>query len=206
MGLISATIPTVNQTRFTEETDTRTSLATIVTLVNGNIDGFNAPAHKSQYRTIARADGNVANGAPAGTQIAPLCGSTGDFRSGVSSASDIPVLVIYTAADYAVTGLTTRLRLRTWTQTNATTPGVNLTFGLYPLSSTGDTTNMTFTLGAVVAASVVTRNAPAASTLYSDASSDFAAPADGTYLFGCVFSGVTAGVVGLGWELQVRNV
>lgn len=206
MGTIAPTIPTVNQPRYTEETDSRTALSTILTLVNGNIDGANARAFLSQYRTFVEAETVIFGSSAAGVYMGSIAATTNICKSG-TAAQSYPVLVPFVAADHAVTGLTTVLRLRVFTTTNGTAPGISYTYGMYPISSiagSGNTINLT--VGAVVAGSTVTRTTPAASSGFVDASADFAIPSDGRYVLGVSTSGAQGtGSVGCGWELQVRN-
>lgn len=88
-------------------------------------------------------------------------------------------------ANYAVTGKTAQLRIVGHVQTNSTAPGVNFTFGLYPISSIAA---LTATLGAVVSGSTIAINAPAANTQTAAYGPAFNMPAAGSYLLAVVTS------------------
>jgi hypothetical protein len=111
-------------------------------------------------------------------------------------------------ADYAVEGKTTRYRLRAQVLINAVAPAVNLTFGLYPVSTVkGAAGGITFNVGTVIAGSTVAINAPAKESLNQGNSGDFTAPAANFYVIGCVVSGSTAASswINASCQLQMHN-
>ncbi len=82
--------------------------------------------------------------------------------------------------------LTRYLRLRASLMINDTAPSAgDWTWGLYPVTAvSGATGNIQMTVGAVVAASVVTITSPAADSMNAVVGSDFAHPAAGWYAIG----------------------
>lgn len=195
-------------------TDLRESFADFKTYINGaNLDGQNlASSFFSPYWTIQSEsqvfyDNNVTG---AGTYYACEATSAGSFMilSGGTSTR-VPVLVPINTNDYTITGRSPRLRLSVITATDTTAPGINFVYGLHPISSTGGPSiNFTTTVGTAVTGSTITRNAPAANSLFRDTSGDFALPSSGVYLFGCVVSGTIAAnaLVGAMFNLQVHWV
>lgn len=155
------------------------------------------------YRFFHRSGGGFTVAAAAATNY--LCANNTTANStgpSASSTSNYNSQIILTAADLALSGLTTKLRVTGLITTVATAPAVNFVIGLYPLTiSAGN-----FTLGTVVAGSTVTINAPAANALTSAAGSDFTIPADGTYAFGYTVSGTPAANGLVHGILQWRNV
>lgn len=175
------------------------------TVINGNISGVNAPTLVGYYRTAMPAFGFV-QAAQSGTLTPRLDGVM--IASGGTSTFGHYVWPII-AADWAVAGMTTKLRLRVITVTNLTAPGVNFTYGLYPIASTaGGASQVSVTVGTVVSGSTVTRSAPASASNFVDVTSDFSLPSGGAYVPGLALSGATAASsqVDCAWELQVRNV
>lgn len=205
MGIISPTQPSTTQPRYTEEQDLADALTATVDLLNGDIDGANAPALFSHYRVIAQCDKLYVTPATAGVYIGSVDGIVSPKDGATSNAR--PQLIPIVAADHAVTGLTTKIRLRCNLITCAVAPGINFTYGLYPISSIGGGVGtFTFTLGTVVSGTTVTRSTPAANSTFTDTTSDISLPSDGVYLFGVDFSGNLGDLVGITWMLQVRNV
>lgn len=114
----------------------------------------------------------------------------------------------FVAADYAVAGLTTKLRVRAQVSSNATASAITFTYGLYPVTFSGGAGVLNVTLGTVVAGTTVAIASPAASTVVSGVSTDATIPADGLYCLGVATSGSPASnhAALLSAELQVRNV
>lgn len=143
---------------------------------------------------------------PANTLFVPE-GSLAELAAGTNHS---PVSVVYLdPADFAVAGMTTKYRLRASVLSNATGAGVNLTFGLYPITACAGAANaVTMTAGTVQAGSTVLFTTPAASTPVQGNSGDFTAPAAGWYAIGVVISGTTAAgsVEDVTACLQARNV
>lgn len=214
MGIINPTIPGTSTRRNTGEVAITNTLNTIVTLVNGSIDGANGPALRTHYRNMVKGFFKLTSGLPAAIYVTPSM-TAANMVSGSASTLDAPKIVPTVANDHTTTGLTTSLRVRGILLTNPTAPGINYTYGLYPVSTfldsgggtaTGD--NCVLTVGTVVSGSTVTRTAPGASSTFIDASADFSVPADGNYILGVSTSGVASGnaIVAITIILQVRNV
>lgn len=187
MGLITPTLPTTGQSRGGEEVDVLNALTALLNLVNGQIDGANvAAALLGEYRTIVethlRFEDTVM---PAGIKYA-ISVPDGAGRS-VSASGDAgnkagAIVFPFDPADYAIAGKTPKLRLRGALLTNAVAPALNFTCGMHLVSSTGGGTDaMIVNLAAAVAGSTFTRNAPAASSVLRDVTSDFTPPAAGVY-------------------------
>lgn len=179
------------------------NLSTITSLVNGNIDGANAPFLVSHYRTVVRASAQLAGGTANGTY---MVNNQGGFQG--DGTAGFPYMFYLDPADYAVTGLTTRYRLRVSLGTNATAPGTSFTYGLHTVTATAGAGGFFTTIASTaVASSTVTRTTPSASTRYTDTSADFSAPAAGALVFGLIFPSGTAAnsACNIEYALQVRN-
>lgn len=178
------------------------NLSTITSLVNGNIDGANAPLLVSQYRTIV-STGSFFTGGTANGMYFATCDAT---FAGDGVASNGPFVFYIDPADYAVTGLTTRYRLRVSTTTNGTAPVASFTYGLNPVTATSGTSTLAVVASTATASSTVTRTLPASGSRFTDTSSDFTAAAGG-YVFSVSSSATTNGFSGVGmhFALQVRN-
>lgn len=171
----------------------------ITTFLNGNIDATNlATSAKpvtllTPYRMIYEATFGV----PTGIQdnFLPTTGSA--VRAGQASpTSASPGIFYFNPADYAVTGLSTKLRIYVIQYTFATAPNITYTFGLYPLSSvSGGSASLVYNVGTVITGSTVARAASATNTTYIDVTSDFDPPSTGTYVMGCVTSSAAAGAI-----------
>lgn len=111
-------------------------------------------------------------------------------------------------ADYAVAGLTAKLRVRAQVSTNGTVPALTFTVGLYPLTFTGGSGNLAATLGTVVAGSTVAIASPSASATTSGVSTAVNIPADGLYCLAVATSATltTNTAVLVTAQLQTRNV
>jgi hypothetical protein len=106
------------------------------------------------------------------------------------------IWVAPTASDVAITGKTTRLRLRVPYMVNATAPGITLTWGLYVVSAlAGGVGSITVTLGAVVTGSTAAAVTPSASGPGSTTGSSFdmsLITPGSAYVIGVVGSGTQA--------------
>lgn len=93
--------------------------------------------------------------------------------------------------DFQVSGKTAYGCVRAVINVNATTPAVNLAFGLYPLVALGGGTGqIIYTLGTVVTGSSCGVNNPVANTTYQVESGQFALPSNAlTYMLGINMSG-----------------
>lgn len=124
-----------------------------------------------------------------GTALLPSGGGGGQAISGL--------WLVPTASDVAVAGKTTRLRVRVSYATNATGPGITLTWGLYPVTGlAGGVGAIVATLGTVAAGSTAAAASPVANTSGEVKSGSFDLSgliAGGGYVIGVVGSGAQAG-------------
>ncbi len=162
------------------------------------------------YKNVVRARGWIGASAPAAaTYILPVSSTAVAAAAGTSSLVKDTVFYI-NPTDYAVSGKNTVLRMRGSVANNATAPGTNFTFGLYPVSVVGGLTTVetsVTTLGSVISGSTVVFTAPSASVITAIAGTDFAAPAAGFYVIGVLNSGASDGGSrpSFSCELQVRQ-
>lgn len=143
---------------------------------------------------------------PGGTY---MFNNTGTLNtSGASLTTNTIQSIQLVAADLAVAGKTTKLRIRAQISCNATAPAITFTFGLYPYTVAGGANTLVPTFGTVVAGSTVAVTTPSASTVTASASSDVTIPADGAYALGVVLSGGAAANSFQGFvaTLDARNV
>lgn len=141
------------------------------------------------YRSLLHVNQQAGVDTVAGTYVLRETSGGGSLLpTGSASTLQVPTLYI-DDADYLLSGLTAKLRLRAQVLTNATQPTITFTFGLYPVTVAGAADNLTFTLGTVVSGSTVAIASPAASTPVSGVGTDFNVPADGQYVLGVVTSG-----------------
>lgn len=119
----------------------------------------------------------------------------------------LPPIFYLTAAEYAVAGMTTKLNLRATVTQGNVGAGLNLTFGLHPITISGASAgNITLNAGTIVSGSTTTVTSPSANTVVSAASGDFSLPSDGAYALCYSFNGTlnTPGIYTA--QLRVRNV
>jgi hypothetical protein len=139
------------------------------------------------------------------------------IASGASSAASTttyaptPAVFQFTAADYAITGRTTKLRLRATVLNNATAPGRTATVGLYPVTAVGGGTDAaSVTLGTVVSGSTIAFSSASmtANSRLQNVTADFDVPSDGLYVLGVNVAGGNIGgasLLNVLADLQVRN-
>jgi hypothetical protein len=193
--------------------DLRNSFADVKTFLTGaNLDATNIAASVfAPYQVVKSETGVMADNltTTSGTYYLTIGTSNGHLISGTTTSTASPGIVPLTANDFAITGLSPRLRLTVATATNATAPASNFTYGLYSITSTANSGgNFVTTVGSAVTGSTVTRSAPAASSLFRDSSGDFAFPTTGPYLFGVALSAgiATNSIVNITYSLQVHWV
>jgi hypothetical protein len=128
--------------------------------------------------------------------------------SGVDIGSTQFPYFYFDPADYAVAGLTTKLRVRAQAAVNNVAAGVNFTVGLYPFTIAGASLNIEPSVGSVVAGSTAALTTPAASTVTQNNSGDFTVPSAGPFLFAWSQSGSAAAgsLIKIAAQLQVRHV
>jgi hypothetical protein len=170
-----------------------------------------ASPNNSVYRTILTADAVAGADRGAGTYLLKSY-SFGLLLSGedVNLPSSVPPLIYFDDADYTVSGLTQKLRLRAQIRPNATAPGtITYTVGLHNVTAgAGGADALSYTLASAVSGSTVAFVNPSASTPAQNATSDFTIPADGYYVLGVVTSAAVANnsAVHISAQLQTRNV
>lgn len=128
-----------------------------------------------------------------------VCRGTTDAGS-INAATTGQAYLLWTGADYAITGLTTKLRVSALIRTGVA-PAVTITVSLYSI-----TVGSVDTLNAAVTGSTLTFTTPGANADTVLVSSDFTAPADGNYALGYTVSGTPAAAFGVHAFVQVRNV
>lgn len=194
MGIINPPLPTAGEPRGSGEVDVIGALTTILGLVNGSIDAANLDASVkpasllASYKTFGRAAGwlGAANLTAAGVYAPTIQGFV--VLDNVAD-TNVPLLLDLDPADFVVSGVTPRLRVRASIVTNAIAPGRTFTCGLYPVSPGGGAASqVAVNLGAVVASSTVVLS-PGASDLRRGASADFAVPAAGLYVLAFSIAG-----------------
>lgn len=200
MGLIAPSLPVVGQPNSSEEPKIVTFESQVLALVNGQLDALNLASGSGLYdrwETLVQLD---FRGGIAGLSTTPCyVGGTGILTSGGAGGQAISGLwVPPTASDIAVTSKTTRLRVRVSYATNATAPGITLTWGLYPITVlAGGINNITPTLGTVISGSTAAVASPAANTPAEAKSGSFDLSAVtgglGGFAMGVVGSGAQAG-------------
>lgn len=186
MGLISPTPPAPGQPRGTQETNVRTSLATIVSAINGGLDYSNLAATVDQYYKTILDVQSFDGGLVVGTYVFTV----GNLVAITVDGSAYGVIYL-DPAHYPSGTRTPKLRLETSALVNGTAPGINYTYGLYPVTAVGGpSTPRITTLGAVVAGSTVATSAPGVGSLnHGETASDFSFPAAGFYAIGVASSG-----------------
>lgn len=145
----------------------------------------------SSYRTIGQVTGVVVPSVMAGADHLML--ASGPLTETTDSPSLTAPTLYIDSADYAITGRTTNMRVRTVLHVNSVAPAVTITFGLYPITAAGGAAgNNQLTLGAVVSGSTAVFTTPSASTSNQAVSTDFALPANGHYALGVAVSAAGA--------------
>lgn len=164
-------------------------------------DGAPGPAGADPvfYRTIAQGAGRVTTAGVTGTKYIAKPGAADATSLAVSLSADAHALLIpIAAADLAVAGKTTKLRLVVRVLTNST-PTQTLTVSLYSI-----TLGATATPNAAQAGSDAVVALNAAQTIRPGSSGDFSLPADGDYMVGYTLSGTLAAPVIFSWWLQAH--
>src|ERR1044072_5259201 len=127
---------------------------------NDNIDATNLavackPATiRGSRETVMTALAAFASTSPSGDSMMSMGG--GLLAFGVASTLSGVPLVPINAAEWAISGLTTKLRLRVAMATNAVSSTRTFNFGLYPVSTSGGTGGtMSLSVGSVINNSLV---------------------------------------------------
>lgn len=211
MGIITPTLPTPGQPRGSEETDVRNALTAIVNAINGSLDLANLSAAAKTalfgyWRTLA-AEAGMAGDAFTNAVPTYYFRATSIFpETSFMAEGGPPSLLPIHAADLAVAGLTTKLRVRAFIACNGVDAGASITVGLYPVSSYESAVDgLRVNLGA--AAASVALN-PSVNAAVEGVSGEINIPADGIYALGCELAAAIAtnSLVSIHAVLQVRHV
>lgn len=173
------------------------SFADVATFLNGgNIDATNLATSADPatlmgaYRTVSEA--TCGSNATLTSGVYVLCGSGAELnKSPASVTAADPLLFYLDGADYAVSGLTAKVRVRGTVFTNGTAPAITFTFGLYPVTMS-NTPGVTVTTGTVTTGSTAAVVSPGANAATSAVSTDISIPTAGAYTLGVAASGSTA--------------
>lgn len=171
-------------------TNLQTNFTTVTTWANGNVDdtnmasGYDVAPLYSVERTIFPGYINMITGMTAATSHGIGCVDA----NALPYSLDGSCVFRYDSTLYSVTGRTASFRLSVNLVTGGTSPGVNWTVALYPV--TGISAGAP-TLGAAVASSSVTITNPGANGSGQGAAT-FTAPATGNYALVLTSSGTQA--------------
>jgi hypothetical protein len=196
---INPSIPILLQPDATEEAKVQTALTQLVATINALdatnlVDSAVTPA-KLEATLLSRYTAVPGGSSPwqfAGGNTAAkvwhhnIEGTGADQEATDGDTSGSPLLIAFDPAALAITGKTTKLRIRGVIMCNATASGIaTMTFGLYTISSqAGGSAKLSVTVGAAVTGGTIGVTVPATSARASFASADFAVPAAGEYLLG----------------------
>ena len=141
----------------------------------------------------------------------PAVASGVDSDTATTSYAPTPGVFQFTGADYAITGRTTKLRLRATVINNTAAPGRTATVGLYPVTAVGGAGDRaSVTLGTVVSGSTVAFSSASmtANSRLQNVTADFDVPSDGMYALGVNIAGGNidgSALLNVLADLQVRN-
>lgn len=155
------------------------------------------------YSERLRTSGRVStSGASATTYLAiPANLDQTGINASAAPASSLPMLNLV-AADLAVSGLTSKLRVRASVLTIATAPAITITIGLYPLTIASSLV----VPGTVIAASTVAIASPGINAITTGVTSDFTLPSDGPFAVGYTLSMTPTAAFTLQAQIQSRSV
>lgn len=156
----------------------------------------------SAYRTIFHAAALVQDFHPASTVLLPDDIGFLTSHGEAIQSSNLGLLTRIEAADYAVSGRTTKLRVRATVVTDAVASAITFTCGLHPINapSAGN-----WQFGAAVAGSTAAIASPAANSLNEADSGDFNIPADGYYGLAIVKSGAGTATFDAMMNIQLQQ-
>lgn len=165
-----------------------TGAVTTTEILDGTVaDTDLASPNNGVWRAILQGAG-VLTPPGAGTFGFPQAGTCQQFNVALLTPPQMRHLL---AADYAVAGKTTKLRLRAQVNVNATAPTIDYTVELRPVTAVaGGAGNVTYTVGAATTSVVFTT--PAATSLNTSTSTAIDFPADGLYALAVTASGASA--------------
>lgn len=217
MGTINLSLPTVGQPNSTEEAKIPTALTTIQNVINGNLDTANLAASAKPatllgaYRTIYQTQGcGTSASVGSANGYSALGSSAGQTFVGFASIG-IGWLdgFYFDPADYAVSGLTAKFRLRLGVMVNGTAPACTFNAQLQNITTVGGGAGVfaiTGVGGALGATTTIVT--PGANSISHAAGSDTSLPAAGTYVLALnTTAGIAANsVVQAQMQMQMRWV
>lgn len=175
--------------------DVKDCFVKIAQWTQGSIDAGNLATSAKpvtllgQYRTVTEGLGFFSSASSTGVSSISMDTLSASTASNTATKGLVPIL----AADHAVSGLTTKYRIRGLVAANAVNSTRTFTFGLYPITaSNGTVGDHAVTIGTLVAGSASAIATPGASGTPSVLGSDFTPPADGLYTLGVSLSGIPA--------------
>lgn len=211
MAQISPALPTIGQPNSSEDPDTITAFTAILGQINGGLDNTNiaaaagiadtklASSSNGVWRNIMTLSWTAGGGYAPGQYM---------FSSGLILSGGIasPAAVHLDPADFAVSGMTPKLRIRSQVVNNTIAPTATYAIAMHGMTLGGSGGNMTVTLGAAISGSTCTHTTPPATSSQVASGAEFAFPTTGAYTLGVAVTGTTAAncwTVGLTF-LQVR--
>ena len=139
----------------------------------------------------------------------PAVKSATSSAAAITTYAGTPAVFQFTAADYGITGRTTKLRMRaTLLNNQSATAGQTLTVGLYPVTAVGGANDaVSVTLGTPVSGSTLAFSSIAANSSQQKVTTDFDVPSDGLYVLGFNITTTLGGstLTNVLADLQVRN-
>lgn len=157
---------------------------------------------ESRWIPILSVSGFIPAGTASGDLLPP-----GSAPLPLTTTSSGAEFLHWANSEFAMTGLTTRWSLRASILTNATAVGVDLTFGMLSISSSGGASGQNTVGNGGTTGDDVTFAAPAASARLASVSSEITAPADGWYapFLGTTGTTATGSRVMFHLALRARN-
>jgi hypothetical protein len=186
---------------------------TTAKLADANVtDAKLASPNNSAYKTIARSPATIWGGITVanGTRYAALDDVThtvlpiGTGNATITGNAHPPGAIYLRAADYAVAGLTAKLRVSQAVIVGSTSPStVTLNADLRPLTISAGAV----TIGSAVSSSGTTTSGLSTNNIFPFVSSDFSFPTDGWYVPCVTVGSITCpGGIAISLDLQTRNV
>lgn len=187
MGTLSYTVPSIGSPNATEDPEVAQALIDIKAEYNANI-----AAMLGAWKPVTSWWIKVAAGLTNATGYYPDSSGVTALAIGTGSTNGIQNAFYLDPADFALTGYTTKVRLRTVLDTGNTAPGVNFTMALNPITAVagGAGIVMVNTVGAATVS--VTRNTPGTNQELTDITTEATMPAAAFYIATIAISGTTA--------------
>lgn len=161
-----------------------------------------------QYRTVHQASGSHIAGRVAGTYAL----SNGGVLATTGVGTLYPTALIHlNSSDFAtINGLSPKLRVKAWIETNDVAPTGNYTVGLFPVTRptvSGGAGLIINTIGTIVSGSGALFTTPAVDSMLTVSGADFAVPATGFYMLAVTTTATVAvsSLVHVHAHLQAHN-